>query len=421
MRQRVVIAMALACEPELLIADEPTTALDVTTQAQIVELVADLRRRLGTAVVWITHDLGVVAGRSPTTVAVMYGGRIVERGPVDAVFAAARTRTPGHCWPPGPDPAGRGGTSAIPGAPPSPLDLPPGCAFWPRCPVRDDPRCAHELPPLIPIAPAHQVHTFCAPTGDDRPTARPATGDDRPPVRRPPARDTTDPPRRAGGYGTRRRARRPDRLVPQPRRPAGPRGGRGVAGGAGRRDPGAGGRVRQAASRPPVWRCCDWSTRPPAGSGSAGGTSPAGRVVGCADGAAEWRWCSRTRRASLDPRAPSVPASPSRWSSTGSRAPPRPVDVGSPSCSTWWGCAPRRPAGTRTSSPAASASGSGIARALAGEPDLIVLDEPIASLDLSVQAQIMNLLRRLQRDLGLTYLFIAHDLAAVEHLVTGSP
>ncbi|MFJ6954171.1 ABC transporter ATP-binding protein, partial [Micromonospora aurantiaca (nom. illeg.)] len=85
MRQRVAIAMALACEPDLLIADEPTTALDVTTQAQIIELVADLQARLGTAVVWVTHDLGVVAGIADT-VAVMYGGRIVEQGPVDAVF-----------------------------------------------------------------------------------------------------------------------------------------------------------------------------------------------------------------------------------------------------------------------------------------------------------------------------------------------
>ncbi|WKU06593.1 ABC transporter ATP-binding protein [Micromonospora sp. HUAS LYJ1] len=183
MRQRVVIAMALACEPALLIADEPTTALDVTTQAQIVELVADLRRRLGTAVVWITHDLGVVAGIADT-VAVMYGGRIVEQGPVDAVFVA-----PGHPYTrallaarPRPGTAGEE-LAAIPGVPPSPLDLPPGCAFWPRCPVRGDDRCAHELPPLVPIAPAHRVRTFypaaaagSRPAGDD---PGPATPEDR--------------------------------------------------------------------------------------------------------------------------------------------------------------------------------------------------------------------------------------------------
>ncbi|MEU4591473.1 ABC transporter ATP-binding protein [Micromonospora aurantiaca (nom. illeg.)] len=160
MRQRVAIAMALACEPDLLIADEPTTALDVTTQAQIIELVADLQARLGTAVVWVTHDLGVVAGIADT-VAVMYGGRIVEQGPVDAVFD-----TPTHPYTRAllaarPDPSRRGeDLVAIPGSPPSPLDLPPGCAFWPRCPVRADPRCEHELPPLTPVGDGHTVRTF---------------------------------------------------------------------------------------------------------------------------------------------------------------------------------------------------------------------------------------------------------------------
>ncbi|MEU8336562.1 ABC transporter ATP-binding protein [Micromonospora tulbaghiae] len=160
MRQRVAIAMALACEPDLLIADEPTTALDVTTQAQIIELVAGLQARLGTAVVWVTHDLGVVAGIADT-VAVMYGGRIVEQGPVDAVFD-----TPTHPYTRAllaarPDPSRRGeDLVAIPGSPPSPLDLPPGCAFWPRCPVRADPRCEHELPPLTPVGDGHTVRTF---------------------------------------------------------------------------------------------------------------------------------------------------------------------------------------------------------------------------------------------------------------------
>ncbi|MFF5174606.1 ABC transporter ATP-binding protein [Micromonospora sp. NPDC000089] len=167
MRQRVVIAMALACEPDLLIADEPTTALDVTTQAQIVELVDDLRRRLGTAVVWITHDLGVVAGIADT-VAVMYGGRIVEQGPVDAVFGAPSHPYTRALLAARPTPGGGGDDlAAIPGAPPSPLDLPPGCAFWPRCPVRGDARCEHELPPLAPVAPGHLVRTFY-PLGEAR-------------------------------------------------------------------------------------------------------------------------------------------------------------------------------------------------------------------------------------------------------------
>ncbi|MER5456197.1 ABC transporter ATP-binding protein [Micromonospora sp. NPDC002389] len=160
MRQRVVIAMALACEPDLLIADEPTTALDVTTQAQIVELVADLRRRLGTAVVWITHDLGVVAGIADR-VAVMYAGRIVEQGPVDAVFGRPAHPYTSALLAARPDPAAGGGELVtIRGAPPSPLDLPAGCAFWPRCPVRGDARCEHESPPLVPVSAGHEVRTF---------------------------------------------------------------------------------------------------------------------------------------------------------------------------------------------------------------------------------------------------------------------
>ena len=160
MRQRVVIAMALANDPELLIADEATTALDVTTQAQILELVESLQERLGTAVVWITHDLGVVAGIADQ-VAVMYGGRIVEHGTVDDIFGA-----PGHPYTQAllaarPEPGVRADRLAtIPGAPPLPTHLPPGCAFYPRCPVRDDERCATEEPPLTEVSPGHRVRAF---------------------------------------------------------------------------------------------------------------------------------------------------------------------------------------------------------------------------------------------------------------------
>jgi peptide/nickel transport system ATP-binding protein len=161
MRQRVMIAMALACEPELLIADEATTALDVTIQAQVIDLVAELQAKLGTAVIWITHDLGVVAGMADE-VAVMYGGRIIEQAPVDELFEhpahpytrallAARPRI-----------GDRSQLAAIPGAPPSPLRLPPGCAFYPRCPVRADARCATELPPLAPVGREHLARTFYA-------------------------------------------------------------------------------------------------------------------------------------------------------------------------------------------------------------------------------------------------------------------
>jgi oligopeptide/dipeptide ABC transporter ATP-binding protein len=147
MRQRVMIAMALACEPELLIADEPTTALDVTIQAQILELVADLRDRLGLAVLLISHDLGVVAGLCDR-VAVMYGGTLVETGSADDVF-----RDPGH-------PYARGllrstprldvvlpRLVAIEGSPPDLLRPPQGCPFQPRCPLAVE-RCVTERPLL---------------------------------------------------------------------------------------------------------------------------------------------------------------------------------------------------------------------------------------------------------------------------------
>ncbi|TYK51188.1 ABC transporter ATP-binding protein [Actinomadura decatromicini] len=136
MRQRVMIAMALACEPDLLIADEPTTALDVTVQAQILELIAGARRERGLAVLMITHDLGVVA-RVADDVLVMYAGRVVEHADAETLFAAPRhpyTRGLLGSLPRLTGPAGE--LSPIPGSPPSPLAPPSGCPFHPRCPDR---------------------------------------------------------------------------------------------------------------------------------------------------------------------------------------------------------------------------------------------------------------------------------------------
>ncbi|HEX6424047.1 MAG TPA: ABC transporter ATP-binding protein [Acidimicrobiales bacterium] len=148
MRQRVIIAMALACEPELIIADEPTTALDVTIQAQILDLIADLQQRLGLAVLLITHDLGVVAGLCHR-LQVMYAGRLVESGGAGPLFDR-----PGH-----PYTAGLLRSTprldvvhrrlvAIDGAPPDPHHPPPGCAFHPRCALATE-RCATDDPPTV--------------------------------------------------------------------------------------------------------------------------------------------------------------------------------------------------------------------------------------------------------------------------------
>jgi len=134
MRQRVVIAMGISCEPDVLIADEATTALDVTTQAKIIEEIKDLQDRLGMALIWITHDLGVVAGVADTVV-VLYGGRIMEQAPVDGLFDQRRhpyTRGLLASLPvPGRNRSKK--LNAIPGLPPDPLRLPAGCPFSPRC------------------------------------------------------------------------------------------------------------------------------------------------------------------------------------------------------------------------------------------------------------------------------------------------
>ncbi|MGY1845233.1 ABC transporter ATP-binding protein [Modestobacter sp. SYSU DS0875] len=160
MRQRVMIAIALSSSPALLIADEATTALDVTVQAQIIELVERLQREHGTGVVWITHDLGVVAGIADR-VLVMYGGRCVEDGTVDDVLehpAHPYTRGLLGALPDLAEPRADGSVpdlATVPGTPPAPTDLPAGCVFWPRCPVRADPRCETEQPPLA-VLPVRQ-------------------------------------------------------------------------------------------------------------------------------------------------------------------------------------------------------------------------------------------------------------------------
>jgi oligopeptide/dipeptide ABC transporter ATP-binding protein len=162
MRQRVMIAMALACDPDLLIADEPTTALDVTIQAQILELMRDLKKRTGAAILLITHDLGVVAEMCDD-VAVMYGGRIVEHAPTKELYA-----NPKH-------PYTVGLLESIPrlyhkqdrlhvirGNVPNPLTIPPGCSFHPRCPKRFEP-CDKYVPSLANIGPQHDVSCFLYP------------------------------------------------------------------------------------------------------------------------------------------------------------------------------------------------------------------------------------------------------------------
>lgn len=167
MRQRVMIAMALACQPQILIADEPTTALDVTIQAQILDLIRDLNQSMNTSVVFITHDLGVVSELCDTVI-VMYNGHIVEKAPVADIF-----REPLH-------PYTQGLLSAIPritkerkplstieGMVPNPVERIKGCRFWPRCPKACD-RCRKEEPPVFSAEENRQVRCWLYAQADNR-------------------------------------------------------------------------------------------------------------------------------------------------------------------------------------------------------------------------------------------------------------
>ena len=161
MRQRAMIAIALAAEPVLLLADEPTTALDVTIQDQILKLLTGLVDELGLSLLIVTHDLGVVA-ETCENVCVMYAGRVVERGPVSQVFATPRhaytqallRSVPGSGRP-------REPLFAIPGQPPRLDSMPPGCAFAPRCAYCED-RCLRESPASIAISPGHEAACFAS-------------------------------------------------------------------------------------------------------------------------------------------------------------------------------------------------------------------------------------------------------------------
>ena len=166
LRQRAMIALALACSPRILIADEPTTALDVTTQAQILALLTDLQRREGMAIILITHNLGVVAEMCDE-VAVMYLGRVVEQGPVDAIF-----HDPKHPYTrallrsmPSIKARVRSRLPVIEGSIPHPYNRPSGCPFYPRCSEFMPGRCDHVEPPSLPVGKGHD--TACLLYGED--------------------------------------------------------------------------------------------------------------------------------------------------------------------------------------------------------------------------------------------------------------
>jgi oligopeptide/dipeptide ABC transporter ATP-binding protein len=176
MRQRITIAMALACDPDLLIADEATTALDVTVQRQILDLLQGLQRDRGMAMILVSHDLGVVAGRADE-VAVMYAGRIVEQAPAEALFTGRRHRYTEALLDAVPrlDRPRHTRLRAIPGLPPDPVRDDPGCPFGPRCPRAAD-RCRTERPELVEAGPGHRHACFVPVEPEERGTTKEQVG-----------------------------------------------------------------------------------------------------------------------------------------------------------------------------------------------------------------------------------------------------
>jgi peptide/nickel transport system ATP-binding protein len=417
MRQRVSIAMAVANDPEVLIADEATTALDVTVQAQVLDVLRRIQERRATAILLVTHDLGVVAGLADR-VAVMYAGRIVEEGPVDALFAR-----PAHPYtaallealvrldrpsPPGTRPA------AIPGSPPRVGDVPPGCAFHPRCPLALLPEpCGRVVPEAQEPAPAR--HVACH-LGADVLSGR---LDPLPAGARAPAAATVIPTAPTAGCASTAPLLEVEGLVTA--------------------FPVRAGWRRRVVGRVEAVAGVDLTLAPGealgvVGESGCGKTTLARSVLRLvepesgsvrlhgvdvlrADRAALRRLRRRAQivfqdpEASLDPRmtVAAIVAEPLRvhrlWDAGG---PQRLRDL--------IGMVGLDP-GHLDRYPHELSGGQqqrvAIARALATGPDLLVLDEPVTALDPSVQAGVLNLLADLRLELGLGYLLIAHDLAVV--------
>ena len=400
MRQRAVIAMAAAGRAKLLIADEPTTALDVTVQAQILAMLARRQAEMGAGLLLITHDLGVIA-ETADRLAVMYAGRIVETGPAASVLAAPRhpytagllRSMPGHS-----------GERLVPieGQPPSPMALPTGCAFHPRCPVgQGDPRCARNAPVLQPAGPGRQVachYPDCAATARPLPALvhRAALGDaplltvENLHVRFPIA----TPPLRRRRYvnaanGVSLQVREGETL--------------GLVGESG-------------CGKTTTGRAIMGLVRPSAGRIVFAGQDITGLGrTGMRAVRRQMQYVFQDPFASLNPllSAGDAIAEPMRIHGLyHPRTGPAEVAallerVG-------------LPASAAERFPHEFSGGQkqriGIARALALRPRLLILDEPVAALDVSIQAQVVNLLQDLQAELGLTYVFIAHDLSVVRHV-----
>jgi peptide/nickel transport system ATP-binding protein len=415
MRQRVMIAMALACEPKLLIADEPTTALDVTIQKQILELIDDLRHRLGMAVILVTHDLGVIAGRADRA-AVMYAGRVVETTTTARLFANPRHPYTEALFGALPEKAADQSQRlySIPGMPPDLTAPPTGCKFAARCRYVQD-SCKQTEPDLEGDTWDHSFRCFF-PVG--------TAGDDEGVTQHHETAIVRERLERAAQPQDGEALLRVERLVKN----------FSVTSGA---------VLQRKIGEVSAVADVSFSIRPGATFGVVGesgcGKTTIGRLIAglekanggsiVLEGEDLVQLSKRERRrrspkvqlmfqdsyASMDPRMRVGPIlrEPLAIQNVGSRSEQnKKIDaildeVGLPRASV-----DRYPhefsGGQRQRL--------GLARALILSPKLVVADEPVSALDVSIQAQILNLMLDLQRDLGLTYLFISHDLSVVRYL-----
>jgi len=406
MRQRVMIAMALACEPKLLIADEPTTALDVTIQKQILELIDGLRERLGMAVILVTHDLGVIAGRADR-VAVMYAGRIVETTTTSELFANPRHRYTQALFEALPEQAGPALTRLynIPGMPPDLTASPPGCRFAARCRFVQE-KCKDQEP---------QITTGTGVTPHEFRCWFPVEPSEEKPLR---AAVTTPAPAARGNGEVLLQL---DHLVKNYSVTAGavlqrkvgevsavadvsfavPRGTTfGLVGESG-------------CGKTTIGRLIVGLEKASGGSITFGGHNLA--EVPRKQRADRVQLMFQDSYAAMDPRmrVGTILREPLVIQGKGSR-----------------GDSERRvkdivdevglPAAALERYPHEFSGGQrqrlGLARALILQPELIVADEPVSALDVSIQAQILNLMQDLQREHNLTYLFISHDLSVVRYM-----